>query len=91
MSESGVLALEGVLDRARAEAWPLRPDAGRGVRVIDLARVERVELAGLALVAELIARATHATGQRPEIRGNPPGLEELARAYRIDPTLRDFP
>lgn len=91
MNNAGVLALDGVLDRARAEAWPLRKDSGQGIGVIDLTAVERIEVAGLALVAELVERATRATGKRPTLRGNPPGLEELARAYRIDAGLADFP
>lgn len=91
MSHAGVLALDGVLDRARAEAWTLDKGTGQGVGVIDLTAVERVDVAGLALVAELMERAMRATGKRPALRGNPPGLEELARAYRIDAGLTEYP
>jgi len=43
------------------------------------------------LVAELVSRIERAQGKRPEVRGNPEGLDALCRAYRIEADFTDFP
>jgi len=50
--------------------------------------VERVDSAGLALLAELAARARKA-GHLLAIAGAPAGYNELSAAYRLSPDL-DF-
>ena len=60
-------------------ALPLASGASR----FDLAKVSRVDSAGVALLAELAAR----TGTAVAIDGTPPGLAELRAAYRLTPAL----
>lgn len=91
MSGTGAIRLDGVLDRARVAAFALDKAATRGVAAIDLGGVERIDVAGIALVAELVARIEAAGGGRPRVEGHPPGLDELCRAYRIAPDFSDFP
>jgi phospholipid transport system transporter-binding protein len=54
-----------------------------GVRRFDLQAVTRIDSAGLALLAELAARA----GGGIAVDGTPAGLAELRAAYRLDPAL----
>lgn len=54
-----------------------------GVRRFDLQAVARIDSAGLALLAELAARA----GGGIAVDGTPAGLAELRAAYRLDPAL----
>ena len=54
-----------------------------GARRFDLAAVTRVDSAGVALLAELAARA----GAGVAIDGTPAGLAELRAAYRLPPDL----
>lgn len=54
-----------------------------GVRRFDLVAVARVDSAGVALLAELAARA----GGDIAITGDPPGLTALRTAYRLTPGL----
>jgi phospholipid transport system transporter-binding protein len=54
-----------------------------GARRFDLAAVTRVDSAGVALLAELAARA----GGGLAIDGAPAGLAELRAAYRLQPDL----
>ncbi len=54
-----------------------------GVRRFDLQAVARIDSAGLALLAELAARA----GGDVAVDGMPAGLAELRAAYRLDPAL----
>lgn len=54
-----------------------------GVRRFDLQAVARIDSAGLALLAELAARA----GDDVVVDGTPAGLAELRAAYRLDPAL----
>lgn len=77
------LAFAGALTRARVPAlW--RPCVALldGVHRFDLAAVEQVDSAGLAMLAELAARAG-----KVEVSGTPPGLAELRAAYRLDDAL----
>ena len=55
-----------------------------GAGVIDLREVPHVDSAGLALLAELQARAGH----RLVVRGEPDGLPGLRAAYRLDHALQ---
>lgn len=87
--EGDALVLTGALDRAAATAlWPQASTSLAGVRTLDLRGVERVDSAGVALLAELAARLRAATGE-PTLLGAPAGLAELAAAYRLTPQL-DF-
>ncbi|WP_374012666.1 lipid asymmetry maintenance protein MlaB [Pseudoxanthomonas koreensis] len=87
--DGAVLHVHGRLDRAAARAlWPVASLLPAGVETLDLAGINALDSAGLALLAELVARIA-ATGARPQVVGDPPGLAELRAAYRMDPTL-DF-
>ncbi len=79
-----VLSLSGRLDRHALPAlWPALP---KGAYVqIDLAGVGALDTAGLALIAELAARATPSS--RSVILHPPSGYAELCAAYRISPAL----
>jgi len=61
------------------QALPLTTGATR----FELADVARVDSAGVALLAELAARA----GTAVAIAGNPSGLAELRAAYRLQADL----
>jgi phospholipid transport system transporter-binding protein len=61
------------------KATPLLGDAGR----FDLSAVTAVDSAGVALLAELAARA----GSGVAVDGLPPGLAELRAAYRLNAGL----
>ena len=77
------LVFSGVLDRpACAGLWKqLQPLLGE-VRTLDLSGAQRVDSAGLALLAELAALNPGAV-----VVGAPAGLEELRAAYRLDEAL----
>lgn len=78
------LLFRGALRRATiAGLWKPALAALPGVRCIDLHAVSQVDSAGLALLAELAARAPDAT-----IDGVPTGQSGLRSAYRLDPGLR---
>lgn len=78
------LVFTGALLRDRVAAlWPRAARALEGLRRIDLGAVERIDSAGLAMLAELVARADTA----PAIEGTPAGLSELCAAYRLTPQL----
>ena len=77
------LRFAGVLSRAQVPAlWKQLP-ALDGVRVLDLHAVTSVDSAGLALLAELAAKLHRGVA----VSGNPIGLAELRRAYRLDDQL----
>ena len=86
--EGDALFLAGILDRAAAVTlWPqLARQAGQ-LRRLDLHAVERVDSAGVALLAELAARLRGNGGGA--ITGTPARLDELRAAYRLSPSL-DF-
>lgn len=85
--DGDALVFAGALDRAAAVAlWPQASAAAAGVQRYVLTSVTTVDSAGLALLAELAARARNA-GLAPVFEGNPPGLDELRRAYRLGPDL----
>lgn len=84
--DGDALVFAGALTRARVPAlWRPCLVLLDGVRRFDLAAVEQVDSAGLALLAELAARA----GTAVAVAGTPPGLAELRAAYRLDDAL-DF-
>lgn len=78
--DGDVLHLFGRLDRHAVPAlWPALPNGGYAR--LDLAGVGTLDTAGLALIAELAARATAA---KDSVILNPPGgYAELCAAYRI--------
>lgn len=82
--EGEALRFAGPLLRAQvADAWRRALPQLAGVRRFDLAMVERVDSAGIALLAELAARA----GGHVDIVGSPAGYDALRAAYRLSPTL----
>ena len=79
------LRFAGPLLRAQVgDAWRQALPLLAGVRRFDLAAVEGVDSAGVALLAELAARAGGVA-----IVGSPPGYDALRTAYRLSPAL-DF-
>jgi len=83
-----VLHLAGNLDRdAAVQLWPQLARQVGALRVLDLHAVERVDSAGMALLAELAARLRDNGGAA--IDGSPAGLAELRAAYRLSSQL-DF-
>jgi phospholipid transport system transporter-binding protein len=82
--DGDALVLTGALVRASvAGAWAQVGKSLSGVRRIDLRGVTVVDSAGVALLAELAARA----GNGVVIDGSPSGLGELRAAYRLDSSL----
>lgn len=82
--EGDALIFSGALIRDAVSApWRQALPALDGVRRFDLGAVERVDSAGLALLAELAARAGGVT----IVVGQPAGLAELRAAYRLSATL----
>jgi phospholipid transport system transporter-binding protein len=81
--DGDTLRLEGelVVDRVAA-LWKPALALLAGVRRLDVSAVARVDSSGVALLAELAARAGGAT-----IVGDPPGLAPLRAAYRLTPAL----
>lgn len=78
------LRFSGALLRdAIAPLWKQALPLADGARVIDLAGVSRVDSAGVALLAELAARAGGSVG----VEGSPEGLQALRGAYRLDQSL----
>lgn len=88
--QDDALVFSGALDRAAAAAlWPQASAQLAGVQRIVLTNVTTVDSAGLALLAELAARA-RAAGAPVRLEGHPAGLADLQAAYRLAPGL-DFP
>lgn len=88
--EGDALVFTGALDRAAAATlWPQASTQLAGAQRIVLTNVTTVDSAGLALLAELAARA-RAAGALPRVEGQPTGLADLQAAYRLTPEL-DFP
>ena len=88
--DGDALVFTGALDRSAAAAlWPQASAQLAGVQRIVLTNVTTVDSAGLALWAELAARA-RAAGAVPRVEGQPAGLADLQAAYRLTPEL-DFP
>ncbi|GAA3912583.1 STAS domain-containing protein [Luteimonas lutimaris] len=82
--DGDALVFTGALLRDDVAAlWRQLPKTLDGVRRLDVGAVERIDSAGLALLAELAARA----GNAVSVNGAPTGLAELRAAYRLDPSL----
>ena len=82
--EGEALVFSGALQRAVvATLWPQALSSLAGASRIDLRTVSQVDSAGLALLAELVARA----GTGIAIDGAPAGLHALCEAYRLDAGL----
>ncbi|MCC8363120.1 STAS domain-containing protein [Lysobacter sp. A6] len=82
--DGDMLVVSGALVRAAvAGAWTRALPLIAGVRRIDLAQVAEVDSAGMALLAELAARA----GGGVTVVGHPAGLADLRAAYRLDDSL----
>lgn len=82
--DGDALVFDGALLRdAIAALWRQLPKALDGVRRLDVRAVERIDSAGLALLAELAARADGEVA----VDGAPEGLAELRGAYRLSPAL----
>ena len=83
--DGATLAFEGPLERAVVPAlWAAALPLLDGAQAIDLGAVSHVDSAGLALLAELQARA----GGRLALNGTPDGLPGLRAAYRLGATLQ---
>lgn len=81
--DGDALVFTGALTRdAAASLWRDASCVLDGVRRIALDGVERVDSAGLALLGELADRAGGVA-----VSGEPAGLPELRRAYRLSPSL----
>ena len=81
--DGDTLHLDGDLVVARVAAlWKPALALLTGVRRLDVSAVARVDSSGVALLAELAARAGGAT-----LVGDPPGLAPLRAAYRLTPAL----
>jgi phospholipid transport system transporter-binding protein len=85
------LRFAGALAREHVPAlWRQALPLLQGARRFDLAGASRVDSAGVALLAELAARAGSGTAiDGIAIDGSPPGLAELRAAYRLQADL-DF-
>jgi phospholipid transport system transporter-binding protein len=66
-------------------AWRAALPLVAGVRRFDLRGVPSVDSAGVALLAELAARAGGAAAM--QVDGDPAGLAELCAAYRLQADL----
>ncbi|SFL10953.1 STAS domain-containing protein [Lysobacter sp. cf310] len=81
--EGEALVFAGALERAAVAAlWRQTQPLLKDLRRLDLSAVSEVDSAGLALLAELAARAPGVS-----VIGTPPGLTELRAAYRLDEGL----
>jgi len=88
--EGDALVVTGALDREAVSAlWPQASALLAGVRQLDLRGVARVDSAGVAFLAELVARLRRGAEGEPSLLGSPIGLSELTAAYRLTPQL-DF-
>lgn len=82
--DGATLVFAGPLLREHvATVWPQAVAQRDGVTGVDLREVPRVDSAGLAMLAELVAGIGHSVS----IDGAPAGLTELCTAYRLDNTL----
>lgn len=82
--DGDALVFAGALLRGDvATLWRPASAAASGVRRLDVTAVERIDSAGLALLAELAARADGDV----VVDGVPAGLAELRAAYRLSPSL----
>lgn len=86
--DGDTLRVAGVLDRAAATAaWPSLLPLLPAAQVLDVTGVERLDSAGLALLAEAAARLSGDGIGAARVVGAPAGLAELRAAYRLDGAL----
>ena len=92
--QGDTLHIGGRLQREAVPAlWTaLLADANAHARLaqIDLAQVDALDTAGLALLVELAARTQRAGGSAPRILHAPAGYDALCAAYRIRPQLDEL-
>ncbi|MDI1252396.1 STAS domain-containing protein [Thermomonas sp.] len=82
--DGDALVFTGALSRDVVPAlWHALPANMAGVRRLDIRAVERLDSSGLALLSTLSTRAEDGV----TVVGNPPGLDALRAAYRLDDTL----
>lgn len=82
--DGDALLFSGALQRdAAADLWRQTFALLPGTSRFDLTAVAHVDSAGLAVLAELAARADGDI----RVTGDPPGLSGLRAAYRLSPTL----
>jgi phospholipid transport system transporter-binding protein len=89
--DDATLSLSGSCDATGVAGLGLSGHRMADIREIDIAAFEDLDSTGVALIGELVARITTASGQRPLVKGRPAGLEDFCRAYRIDPDFSNFP
>lgn len=83
--DGDALVFAGALDRAAVPAvWKAVQPLLDGARQLQLAGVVTVDSAGVALLAEIVARSPGLA-----VSGDPDGLADLRAAYRLSPSL-DF-
>lgn len=83
--DGDALVFAGALDRAQVPAlWKAVQPLSDGARQLDLTGVAAVDSAGVALLAEIVARTPGLA-----VSGDPDGLADLRAAYRLSPSL-DF-
>ena len=82
--EGDALVFSGALSRdVVSSLWHELLGNAAGVRYLDLSAVERLDSSGLALLSTLSMRAESSV----TVVGNPPGLDALRAAYRLDDSL----
>jgi phospholipid transport system transporter-binding protein len=87
--DGATLRASGTLDRAAATAlWPQLDSLLAGVSTLQLDAIERLDSAGLALLAEAAARVRDGGGNL-DVIGCAAVLDELRAAYRLSTNL-DF-
>lgn len=89
--DASTLTLRGRCDAAGVASLDLSRADYSGVRTLDISGVAQLDSTGVALISELVARVDARSGQRPALSGQPDGLEDLCRAYRIEADFSDFP
>ena len=83
-TDDAVLTLPARVDAAASaalyRAWHPRV---RALAAIDMAAVEAIDSAGVALVRQLLAEATHARTRAPLLHNATPGYLQICRAHRL--------
>jgi len=83
--ENGVLNLRGVVTvEYLAPIWHEAQRRLGQVQRIDLAAVEQIDSAGVALVEALRDAIRNRSGKEPSLTGLPPRYHALCRAHRIE-------
>lgn len=87
-TQDGVtLSLQGELDQDYlVPLWESREEATRGIEVIDLSAVTRVDTAGIALLMHLVAYI-RAGGRAVSITGKSEKMNTLIQLYNLPAAL----